>query len=83
MTNSATGCVKTAPAQMVTETVNATNLLNKSSIPLELNAEVSLKIAPIELANSLASLSFTCSLSNKSDLFAAMEKTNLLKNYKK
>lgn len=50
--------------------------LNKSSIPLELKAEVSLKMAPMELANSLASLSFTCSLSNKSDLLAAIAKTN-------
>ena len=38
-------------------------------------AEVDLKIAPIDLAKSLASFSGTCSFSNKSLLFAATATT--------
>ena len=46
-------------------------LLNNSSIPEAVHAEVNLKTAPISFAYSLASASDTCSLSNKSLLFAA------------
>jgi hypothetical protein len=47
-------------------------LLNKSSIPAAVQAEVVLKIAPASFAYFLASASFTCSFSIKSLLFAAM-----------
>ena len=40
-------------------------------------AEVDLKIAPIDLAKSLASFSGTCSFSNKSLLFAATAITKI------
>ena len=42
-------------------------------------AEVDLKIAPIDLAKSLASFSGTCSFSNKSLLFAATATTKIKK----
>ena len=46
-------------------------LLNNSSIPVAVQAEVSLKTAPISDAYFLALASGTCSLSNKSLLLAA------------
>jgi len=54
-------------------------LLNISSIPVPAHAEVSLKIAPISCAYFLASSSDTCSLSNKSLLFAANPITIFIK----
>ena len=48
-----------------------------------MQAEVSLKIAPISCAYFLASASGTCSLSNKSLLFAANPITKIIKNKKK
>jgi len=53
-------------------------LLNNSSIPAAVQAEVSLKTAPISWAYFLASASGTCSLSNKSLLFAANPMTIFL-----
>jgi len=46
-------------------------LINNSSIPIPLKAEVMLKNAPILSANSFPSTSVTSSLSNKSLLFPA------------
>jgi len=47
-------------------------LLNNSSIPAAVQAEVNLNIAPTSLAYFLASPSLTCSFSIKSLLFAAI-----------
>jgi len=47
-------------------------ILNKSSIPAFVFAEVYLKIAPTSLANFLPSLSSTASFSYKSPLLAAI-----------
>jgi len=57
--------------------------LNNSSIPAEVQAEVSLKIAPISPAYFLACSSDTCSLSNKSLLFAANPITIIYKKMNK
>ena len=53
-------------------------LVNNSSIPSPLQAEVSLNIAPISFAKCLASHSGTLSSSNKSLLFPAIPITNII-----
>ena len=50
-------------------------LLNKSSIPKDVHADVNLKIASISFAKILPSSSFITSLSNKSLLFPAIPMT--------
>ena len=54
-------------------------LLNKSSIPKDVHADVDLKIAPISFAKFFASSSFTTSFSTRSHLFPAIPMTKLKK----
>ena len=50
-------------------------LLNNSSIPKDVHADVNLKTALISFAKILTSSSFTASLSNRSPLFPAIPMT--------
>ena len=55
-------------------------LLNKSSIPKDVHADVDLKIAPISFAKFFASFSSTISFSTRSHLFPAIPMTKLKRN---
>ena len=54
-------------------------LLNKSSIPKDVHADVDLKIAPISFAKFCASFSSTTSFSSRSHIFPAIPITILKK----